>query len=391
MTAWLVVAGFAAVAVACLVWAARRRSAGGDPPPAQAVFAAGRRDLRADAKTQGLPEAAVAALEEELALGVLDTTPAPEPAARRTGTPPLRLLLGGALALAALALALYGVWGEPRATLLANSAQLLAAAEPPQLAALESALAARARRQPEDADAWFHLGHARLRQRDFEGAAAAFASLHALVGAQMAVDVAWARASYLAGEGSVGPQTKAIVDRVLAEHPNHPEMMELLATHALREGDFAGGAWFLARALRQPLAARRRALLAETLALARRRLDPARPLIEVAVTAVADAAPWLMVFARPVGGGMPLAVVRQPAQPTQTVTLDAANSMTADGLGTADRVEVVARLSQTGTATDMLAEAVSEPVSPADQPRLTLALAIGAKVEPPEADVAEAR
>ena len=393
MMAWLGTVAFSAVAVAALVWGARRRPPPPESPTPEAVFAAERQDLLADATAQALPQETVAALEEELALDVADVSSTPPAAAsERTTAPTPAALFGGALALAALALALYGLWGEPQARLLADSAQLMAGEMPPErLAELVAALAARTWREPEDGDAWFHLGHARLRQRDFDGAAAAFASLHSLVGAQLQVDVAWAQASYLAAGGTVGPDTQAIVDRVFAEHPEHPEMLELLAMAALRQNDFADGAWFLARALRQPLTVGRRALLTETLALARRRLDPQRPLIEVTVTAAADAAPWLMVFARPAGGGMPLAVVRQPAQPTQTVILDAANRMAADGFTTADRVEVVARLSRTGTATDVLAEAVSEPVSPPEQPRVTLALAASAQAEEPTADVAQTR
>lgn len=382
MTAWLAVAGFAVLAAACLVWATRRRAAGSEAPPPEAVFAAGQRDLQADATAQGLPAATVAALEEELALDVLDTTPTPAVAGDQAdGAPALRPLVGGALALAALALALYGVWGEPRATLLAESAQLLAAdAEPQQLAELIDALAARTRRQPKDGDAWFHLGHARLRQEDFDGAARAFAALHALTGANEQVDLAWVQARYLAADGVIEPATQAIIDRVLADRPDQPALLELLAMDALRGRDFAAGARLLARALRQPLPAGRRALLAETLALARQRLDPARPLIEVAVTAPLDSPPWLMVFARPIGGGPPLAVARQPTQPTQTIILDAANAMTegAQPFATAQQVEVVARLSAAGTASESLAEAVTAPVSPADQPKVSLALRLEA-------------
>ena len=377
MTVWLAVVGFAAIASACLLWGARRRTVGSEAPPAEAVFAAGQRDLQADAKTQGIAEAEVAALEEELALDVLDTTPPPSADVGRSDGPAWLPLAGGALALAAVALALYGVWGEPRAALLADSAQLLATeTAPPQLAELIDALAARTRRQPEDGDAWFHLGHARMRLGDYNGAAQAFASLRAITGPNEQVDLAWVQARYLADDGAIEPATQAIIDRVLATRPGQPALLELLAMDALRRRDFPRGARFLARALRQPLPAARRKLLAETLAIARQRLDPARPLIEVAVTAPSESPPWLMVFARPPGGGSPLAVARQPTQPTQIITLDAANAMTDDARAFADapQVEVVARLSAAGTASESLAEAVSAPVSPAEQPRVTLAL-----------------
>ena len=84
-----------------------------------------------------------------------------------------------------------------------------------------------------------------------------------------------------------------------------------------------------------------------------------------------------MVFARPVGGGMPLAVMRSPARATQTVVLDDAASMdAAQPLSAGGLVEVVARLSQTGSATSISAEAVSEPVEAGKQPRVQLTLAM---------------
>ena len=379
MTVWLGVVALACLAVAGLVWGARRRPVRSETPTPRQVFAAGRRDLRADAAAQGLSAETAAALEEELALAVADATPATPPRPPRhapaDASPPLLAVLGGAAAAAALALALYALWGEPQADLLAGSGRLMAASDPAQLTTLASALAARTRRAPQDADAWFHLGHVRLRQQEFDAAAQAFAALHDLTGANEQVDLAWAQARYLADGGAIGPATQAIIDRVLAGRPEQPAMLELMAMDALRGGAFAAASRLLARILRQPLAASRRALLAETLDMVRQRLDPARALIEVTVEAPARQAPWLMVFARPVGGGPPLAVVRQPAEQTQTVLLDDANSMTGSPqLRSAKQVEVVARISATGAADAALAEAVSEPVSPAEQPRLTLTL-----------------
>ena len=391
MTVWVGVVALACLAVAGLVWGARRQPRRSETPTPRQVFAAGRGDLRADAAAQGLSPETVSALEEELALAVADATPATPPSPRHApaaASPPLLPLLGAAAAATALALALYALWGEPQAELLADSGRLMAASDPAQLTALASALAARTRRDPKDVDGWFHLGHVLLRQREFDGAAQAFAALHDLTGANEQVDLAWAQARYLADGGAIAPATQAIIDRVLAERPEQPAMLELMAMAALRRGEFAAASRLLARILRQPLAASRRALLAETLDMVRQRLDPARALIEVTVEAPAAPAPWLMVFARPVGGGAPLAVVRQPAEQTQTVVLDDANSMTGSlQLASAKQVEVVARISQTGAADAALAEAVSEPVSPADQPRLTLTLPSAA----PRTGVAKAR
>ena len=60
----------------------------------------------------------------------------------------------------------------------------------------------------------------------------------------------------------------------------------------------------------------------------------------------------LFVMARPVGGGMPYAVVRRPAEGfPRTIRLDDAGSMNpALPLSAASGVEVVVRLSLSGTA-----------------------------------------
>ena len=121
--------------------------------------------------------------------------------------------------------------------------------------------------------------------------------------------------------------TREVVDRALAANPNHPDLFELLAMDALRGRQFLTGARYLVRALGQPMADSRRRVLAETLALARARLDPQRPFIEATINIEGEPMPWLMVFARPADGGMPLAALRLPARKTQTVVLDAATSM----------------------------------------------------------------
>ena len=386
-TSWLGVTAVALVAAAVYIAVVALR---GKQPlrvtgSALAVFRDRRAEIEAEAQAVGISESEAEALTEELALEFSDETdatastqgqaavPEGEPA-----KPPLAPLVGGALALAGLALGLYALWGEPNAKLLADAGQLIDAAadgDDGALAKLEAALTARTTRRPGDADSWFYLGHVRLHESNYRGAADAFAALHGLTGANLHVDLAWARASYLADAGELSAATRRIVDRVLASAPGHPDMLELLAMDAFKGGDFAAGTGYLAQALRQELPAARRRLLEETLTLARARLDPKRPLIEVEVTLDGEAEPWLVVFARAVGGGMPLAVVRRPAQGRQRVVLDDATSMNeALPLSSSDHVEVVARLSATGMATDTSAEVVSSPVQASAQPLVQLTL-----------------
>ena len=382
---WLGALGLAALGVAYVVLGARRRGTGdARRRTAQAAFVERAREIRAEGLAQGLPAEQVAALEHELALDLLAGDNA-APAAAKTRPPalPSRALLAAAVAGGALALGLYAWWGDPHAPRIVSALAKLADEDAPQLAALAPVLTARAHRRPNDANTWLHLAGVYMRLADYEGAAAAFAHAHELVGPDPHVDLAWAQARLLADRGAVSPATREIAARVLARSPDHPQMRELLAMGDLRAGDFASAARHVASLLRQDLPAERRRLLENMLALARERQGAERVYIEVVVTVaapVADvAAPWLMVLARPAGGGGPVAATRQPARDRQTVVLDDANAMLAgSGLSQSGLVEVVARLSPSGSAADSDVEAVSKPLDPATRPRVELTLRLGA-------------
>ena len=380
--AWLGVVAMALLAAAYIVLGARRRGRRtGSHEDAATAFARRRDELQAEGRVQGLAPATVEALEEELALSTLDEAAAePTDRGRQHARPPLPHVLVGALAIAGCAVGLYALWGEPYAPVLAQASQLMQAAgverDPKALAPLQEALEDRARRWPNDGDNWFFLAHLHMQASDHTGAARAFAALREITGPNEQIDIAWARASFLADGRVMSAATRDVVDRALAAHPNHHELLELLAMDALRQGEFLIGARYLARALDQPVSDSRRAVLAELLALTRTRLDPERPFIEATIHVVGQPPPWLMVFARPTGGGMPLAARRLPARETQTVVLDDATSMNdALPLSSGAEVEVVARLSDTGDATAAGSEAISAAVDATTQPRIELTLA----------------
>ncbi len=399
---------FASVVVLYVVFGARRHGARAlDRAGANAaLFADRRRELITEGRVQSLDTSTLAELEEELALDLIEADgPGPnsanrsrdsdeaQPGAARGGAgkggvsgpqdiqgarPSMRLVALAALALAAVAVGLYAIWGEPHATVLARAGDVLAGGEldADTLARAEKALAARVARNPEDANTWFLLGHSRMRLSDYGGAEDAFARLRDLAGPNEEIDAAWAQASYLAA-GGMTATTRQVVEDVLAARPDHPAMLEMLAMDALRRGAFADASGYLARAIGQPLPESRRALLEQLLTVARLQLDPARPLIEVFVKVEGETRrPWLIVFARPVAGGMPLAVVRRRAEASQTVLLDDTVGMgAAPRLSVGGLVEVVARLSETGSAMaagDDL-EISTQPVDPRAQPRVELA------------------
>ena len=382
---------FAAIVVLYVLVGARR--GGGrvmDRTGANAVlFADRRRELIAEGRVQSLDKSILGELEEELALDLIEADrPAADlsPGAAEGARPPLRAVALIAVLLAAIAVGLYSIWGEPHARDLALAGRALADvnADAGALMQAEQALADRVARDPEDATSWYLLGHARMRLADHAAAAQAFAGLRDVAGPNEEVDAAWAQASYLA-QGGMNAETRQVVEDVLAARPDHPAMLEMLAMDAMRRGAFAEAAGYLSRAIGQPLPESRLGLLAQLLTVAQSRLDPERPLIEVAVNA-GDAPPrqWLMVFARPLGGGMPLAVVRRRAQASQTVILDDTAGMGAGPrLSAGGSVEVVARLSDSGNAAagDNDLEASSEPVDAETQPRIELTFAAAAGSE----------
>lgn len=376
---WLGAAGLALVALAVVVAGARRRPRRVPGDEADVLLADRRGEIAAEARLHNMAGDEVAVLEQELALEFIETDEDRADTQPLAARPPLLPLVGGAAVAVVLAIGLYALWGEPDAPTLENATALMSGggATPEALADLERALAGRVARRPDDGDGWFYLGHLRMRSEDYAGAVEAFAALHGLTGGNEQVDLTWAQAGFLAAGGVLDDATHEIVERVLGRVPEHPNMLELLAMDAIRRSSFANAAGFLDRALRQPLAGSRRVLLDETLALVRSRLDASRPLIEVAVEVSGTPPPWLTVFARPVGGGMPWVVVRRPAQATQTLTLDDAVSMTAASpLSSSGPVEVVARLSHSGTVGDSTVQVVSDAVDPATQPRVRLTLGV---------------
>lgn len=403
ISVFAVAAVLASAVVLYVVFGARRHRAGGvDRSGANAVlFADRRRELIDEGRIQALDASTLAELEEELALDLIEADgPAsdlptgsadeaghdvrPEASAEESESarprdthPPVRVVALAAAAMVLVALGLYALWGEPHAPDLLRAADVFAGdgLDPAALTRAEKALSAHVARKPKDANGWFLLGHSRMRLSDYGGAERAFARLRDLAGPNGEVDAAWVQASYLA-QGRMSAAAREVAQTILAAHPDHPTMLELLAMDAMRGGGFAEAAGYLARATGQPLPESRRALLDQLTTFVQSQLDPARPLIEVSVRVQGETRrPWLMVFARPVTGGMPLAVVRRRTEASQTVVLDDTVGMGAGPrLSTGGLVEVVARLSETGNAAasaDDL-EVSTQPVDPRAQSRVEL-------------------
>ena len=295
------------------------------------------------------------AMEVELGRALLSEFEADAPAAK-AGRSWAWLVAGLAAPLAAIAL--YLSIGEPDAPMLSGASTVLRldpAEDRIELDRWRAVLGNRVQQRPSDAGSWFLLGRIYLTDQDYDAAAAAFERAQALTGEDTNVDLHWLQARYLAAGGRLDEGAVALAERILAQTPNQPMVLELLGLEAFRRGDYREAVALFNRALSGPLESLPRQVLLAGLKAARARLGDLLPAIDVAVTAKAPppVGATLFVIARPPGGGMPYAVLRRPAsQLPDSFRLDDAVSMNpAMPLSLAEAVEVVVRISRVGTAT----------------------------------------
>lgn len=265
----------------------------------------------------------------------------------------------GVVALAAIALLAvvggYLALGEPAASELAGAGEILGLPESAtaELKAWQSRLEARVEQRPGEAKSHYLLGHVALKQQRFDVAANAFAQASMANGQpDPGIDLYWLQARFLNADAALDAQSQAIAQRILEQAPNQPAVLEILAIDALGSGRFAEAVSVLNRALSQPLGAEQRAALEAGLEQARAQLPATPAAVDVAIALDSEipSGATLFVIARPVGGGMPFAVVRRPGPDyPSAVRLDDSVSMNpARPLSVAQSFEVVVRLSLSG-------------------------------------------
>ena len=293
-----------------------------------------------------------------------------------------------AIGIPLLALAAYLRVGEPQAPWL-QDAHLVLALDPrrdrPDIDRWRVRLANRLERRPADAQSRYLLGRLQFGDGDYARAAESFALAHAAAGDDPVIDSAWLRALYLANGGWLDETGGRIAERLLARQSNDPMVLEILAIDAYRRGDYREAVGRFNQALGNASAPTQRAALEHFFEQARSMLGDLEPNIEVELTALAPppVSATLFVIARPVGGGMPYAVVRRAAVPLPArVRLDDAVTMNPDlPLSAAQRIEVVVRISPTGAAMRQPGdwEWVSDPLLVGDRSTIS----IGAQLRPP--------
>ena len=336
-----------------------------------------------------------------------------EPAARGGS-----LLWVGALAVPLIALILYADWGLSLGYQdeLALARELRAVEQRPdgahdsrQVNQLMDRLDARLAANPDDADGWFLLGRTALNQGEFVRAGRAFGRVAALIPDEPGPLVFQTQALYLAEDRRITPSVRALIDRVLELAPGQPIMLEILAMDAFQGGRFGEAAGLFEQVLASGVPeGERRTFLSDGLARSRELAglpgvlpepgsepageadsDPGaiRVLVTMSETVLADlpANAAVFVMARPVGGPpMPLAVQRLRPAARLDVELSVDDAMAPEmALDSVEQVEVVARLSRSGTAErgpgDLERSAGPIPTSGAPPVRLQLG-ATGAAV-----------
>lgn len=220
-----------------------------------------------------------------------------------------------------------------------------------EIATWRTRLERRVASAPDDAKSLYLLAHARLKQGDFQRAAEAFARAAQINPDDLTIKVYWLQARFLSAKGSLDELSLKLADEVLAASPNLSVVLEILAMDAVRKGQPDIAVRHLNRALSGARDANTQINFISAINELRKQFE--KPGVTVAVTAEGDVphAATLFVIARPVGGGMPLAVVKMPALALpQTVRLDDLVSMSeAVKLSATEQFEVVVRISESGS------------------------------------------
>ncbi len=260
-----------------------------------------------------------------------------------------------ALLVPVVAVIVYFAVAEPSLQNIRGAEQVLSmAADDAELPSWQQRLEAHTTRSPEDDKSWYLLGHVYLKQGDYPLAAQAFARTAQLAGEDLNVQVYWLQSRYLAAGGVLDDFSRDLARQILDQEPSLGVVLEILALDAFRTGDAQQAITLLNRALTGANDLQRQASFATAIRQVREGMANPPAGVSVAVSASETPAPQASVFvvARPVGGGMPFAAVKQPAflLPFEVRLDDLVSMSPTRKLTDAAEFEVLVRLSESGNA-----------------------------------------
>lgn len=391
---WLGAAVMLAIGLALILptlFGRHRIAQSGEDSPNVRVARERLEELDADLRSGKLDQVEFEQAKRELEAGLIDDLTAEEAAsaiAQHGGGRWMGSVL--LLLVPVLSIGLYTYLGDyPALTNATNVPQ--AAAVPhavegetgPQMSVeqMVKGLATRLQTNPDDANGWFMLGRSYMVLERYAEAADALQHVHALVGDQPDVLVAYADALAMASGGRMTGEPKAMIDRALTLDPQHGTALWLAGMASNEQGDFTAAIAYWQRLL--PIiqdspesTAEVKTLIARAesqggTSVAQTDAEPVSPVtasdpapavsasLQVEVTLDAalkdkvDPNDTLFVFARALQGPpMPLAVARKRvADLPLTVTLDDTMAMMpAMKLSNFPDVLVGARISKSGNA-----------------------------------------
>ena len=227
---------------------------------------------------------------------------------------------------------------------------------------------------PEDGQIQFLLGQVYLKQSKFDQAASAFARTHASSPGDINVRVYWLQSRFLAARGRLDDASRTLANEILADSPNLPIVLEILALDAVAQGQPSQAVAYLNRGLPGLRSGARIESFVGAISDLRKQFE----LPGISVNIEAEEPPprgsTLFVVARPVGGGMPYAVVRRPGSllPLEVRLDDLVSMSEARTLSSSEEFEVVVRLSRSGQAIaqpgdwQWVSEPIINPRAPAE-------------------------
>ena len=233
-----------------------------------------------------------------------------------------------------------------------------------------SALQDRLKQEPENPEGWYLLANTFMSMQNFKGAAEGYANalkyLPTDAPQYAGVNGQYAQALFFASNGKMDDQIRSEVDKTLALEPFEVTALGLLGIDAYESGNYREAMEFWQKGLRNATGEQADSLKSgvrsarEKLIAAGETVPDLPELAEVKLELTVSLSPELasrvkpdmtvFIFARPVGGRMPLAAKRLTvADLPVSLVLDDSLSMSPDALlSSADQVEVVARISASG-------------------------------------------
>ncbi|SEG57840.1 c-type cytochrome biogenesis protein CcmI [Marinobacterium lutimaris] len=292
---------------------------------------------------------------------------APELKHPRPGAAQFTTVVLLALLIPVIAFGLYNTLGR--------SGDLALALNPPQMPTLEEAvteLEKELQANPDNAEGWYLLATTYVNQGRFDEGVEAFRRVAEILpedAPQFAgVQGQIAQALYFQAGGSMTPEVQAQIDRTLELDPDDMAALGLLGINAYETGDYRAAIEYWSHAMESAHGEAVQSLRAgieqaqQQLAAAGEEVPelkaPAKTSISVSVTLSdelkAQVSPdqAVFIYARPVGGRMPLAAVRIQVSdlPLDVVLDDSMAMMPGAELSSVDAVEVGARISASGQA-----------------------------------------